>query len=106
MPREGKTCSKVDMSFPCMCVVIIEVMFAEQPFYIIVTDEQNKVCTYVRVVLEKSSHKALEYLICICRCMCGMLHSRHTLEYITYIHNSKHISTCGLWHTLLLCKAT
>ena len=49
MPREGKTCSKVGMGFACLCVVIIEVMFSEQPFYIVVTDEQNKVCTYVRL---------------------------------------------------------
>ena len=49
MPREGKTCSKVGMGF-----VIIEVMYSEQPFYIVVTDEQNKVCTYVCVVFEKS----------------------------------------------------
>ena len=53
VPREGKTCSKVGMGFACLCVVIIEVMFSEQPFYIVVTDEQNKVHTYVRVVFEK-----------------------------------------------------
>ena len=49
VPREGKTCSKVGMGFACLCVVIIEVMFSEQPFYIVVTDEQNKVYTYVRL---------------------------------------------------------
>ena len=54
MPREGKTCSKVGMGFACLCVVIIEVMFSEQPVYIVVTDEQDMVCTYVRVVFEKS----------------------------------------------------
>ena len=46
VPREGKTCSKVGMGFACLCLVIIEVMFSEQlfTFYIVVTDEQNKVC--------------------------------------------------------------
>ena len=52
MPREGKTCSKVGMGFACLCVVIIEVMFSEQPVYIVVTEDM--VCTYVRVVFEKS----------------------------------------------------
>ena len=55
MPREGKTCSKVGMGFACLCVVIIEVMFSEQPFYIVVTDGQNKVCTYICVVLRSPS---------------------------------------------------
>ena len=52
VPREGKTCSKVGMGFACLCVVIIEVMFSEQPVYIVVTEDM--VCTYVRVVFEKS----------------------------------------------------
>ena len=41
------------MGFASLCVVIIKVMFSEQPFYIVVTDEENKVCTYVCVVFEK-----------------------------------------------------
>ena len=50
VPREGKTCSKVGMGYACLCVVLIEVMFSEQPFYIVVTDEQSKVYTFVCVV--------------------------------------------------------
>ena len=61
VPREGKTCSKVGMGFSCLCVVIIEVMFSEQPFYLVVTDEQNKVCTQVHVVFEKSINSLLHY---------------------------------------------
>ena len=59
VPGEGKTCSKVGMGFACLCVVKIEVMFSEQPFYIVVTDEQNKVCTYVCVVFQKSINSLL-----------------------------------------------
>ena len=59
VPREGKTCSKVGVSFACLCAVIIEVTFSEQPFYIVVTDEQNKLCTYVCVVFEKSINSLL-----------------------------------------------
>ena len=47
------------MGFACLCVVVIEVMFSEQPFYIVVTDEQNKVCTCVRVEFEKSINSLL-----------------------------------------------
>ena len=61
VPREGKTCSKLGMGFACLCVVIIEVMFSEQPFYIVVTDEQNKVCTYIPVVFEKSINSLLHW---------------------------------------------
>ena len=42
MPLKGKTCSKVGIGFASLCVVIIKVMFSEQPFYIVVTDEQNR----------------------------------------------------------------
>ena len=45
VPRKGKTCSKVGMGLACLCVVVIEVMFSEQPFHIGVTGEQNIVCT-------------------------------------------------------------
>ena len=61
VPREGKACSKVGMGFACLCVVIIEVMFSEQPVYIVVTDEQDKVCTYVRVAFEKSVNSLLHW---------------------------------------------
>ena len=59
--REGKACSKVGVGFKCMCVEIIEVMFSEQPFYIVVTDEQNKVCTHVCVVFEESINSLLHW---------------------------------------------
>ena len=45
VPRKGKTCSKVGMGCACLCVVVTEVMFSEQPFHIGVTNEQNMVCT-------------------------------------------------------------
>ena len=61
MPSEGKTCSKVGMGFACLCVMIIEVTFSEQPFYIVVTDEQNKVCAYIRVVFDKSINSLLHW---------------------------------------------
>ena len=56
-----KTCSKVGMGFACLCVVVIEFMFSEQPLCIVVTDEQNKVCKYVRVVFEKSINSLLHW---------------------------------------------
>ena len=61
VPRDGKTCSKVGMGFACLCVVIIEVMFSEQPLYIVMTDEENKVCKYVCVVFEKSINSLLHW---------------------------------------------
>ena len=61
MPREGKTYSKVGMGFTCLCVVIIELMFSEQPFYIVLTDEQNKVCTYGCIVFEESINSLLHW---------------------------------------------
>ena len=51
----------VGMGFACLCVVIIEVMFSEQTFYIVVTDEQNKVCTYTCGVFEKSINSLLHW---------------------------------------------
>ena len=56
------------MGFTCLCVVIIEVMFAEQPYYIVVTDEQNKVRTYVHVVFENSINPFVALIL-----VCGSL---------------------------------
>ena len=61
VPREGKTCCKVGMGFACLCVVIIEIMFSEQPLYIAVTDGQNKASTYICVVFEKSINSSLHW---------------------------------------------
>ena len=66
------------MGFACLCVVIIEVMFSEQPFYIVVTDEQNKVCTYVCVVFEKSINSVALVLVCGCTNVELIKHCMHS----------------------------
>ena len=57
----GQRLERGSMGCACLCVVIIEVLFSEQPFYIVVTDGQNKVCTYVCVVFEKSINSLLHW---------------------------------------------
>ena len=42
VPCKGKTCSKVGMDFASLCVVIIKVMFSEQPFYIVVLNKTGQ----------------------------------------------------------------
>ena len=46
---------------------LAEFMFVmQQPFYIVVTDEQNKVCKYICVVFEKSINSIALVLVCGC----------------------------------------
>ena len=43
---------------------LAEFMFVmQQPFYMVVTDEQNKVCTYIQVVSEKSINSLLHWAL-------------------------------------------
>ena len=55
------------------------------------------------IICKYNHHEAWEYLIYVYACVCV---ASYILSTHKIIHNSKHISTCEIWHTLLLCKAT